>query len=595
MLRDGQTLLYVRPLKRLAQLAVAGLVLALGLTACGGGGGGGGGPQLTIVPAPTASDLEAAAVVEAGQTVDGTLETPSDVKYYRLQVTEGGVFEFKLEGEAGLELAVLDTEGNVLTTARTASEATIRYNFGPAEAFREAERRAILRVANVVKRGGQIAFKFVASNLGPVQTVVNIIKAIPEKKFPVLELHVLGYGVTLDLTEYFSFPEDATAPAAYITLHAGKVKAMVEYRTVRFYTDESGLLLADGETISGTMAVCVAGGCTDTVVNFIVRQAITVKRPYRTSPVRTQGVVNVRTAGSAVNESSRVWRSRPLTEYFDYPSDAQPTFTLEGTPPTGWRRSIQDNRLMVSFLSGVYNPGTELGRVRLSATIPDRPNKAVLTFRITILAAEAEEMEEQQTQTITVKPAYRGGGVVVRTRGSPVSAGRAWGTPQSLREYFSYPSGTQPSFALEGSPPAGWQTRIVDDSGGGKRLIVNWGFNSNPPGSNLEVRLSATIPDQPAAILIFRITILEDESPSSSMPDQGTPSEGTPAVGTTAYRECQVIIEFWRGFDDSPFISEGAVGNPRTAAQCRESFCTGIGRNSTLPSGPLVCRCCGLM
>ena len=107
-------------------------VTLMGLVSCGGGGGGGG-PKTTIMPpdsrTPDHSDtLAGASDIVPRQTVEGYIDSPGDVDYFRLRLTEPGIVTVTLDLElAGVEVSLLDGGGNVLATAETGSTAIIRY------------------------------------------------------------------------------------------------------------------------------------------------------------------------------------------------------------------------------------------------------------------------------------------------------------------------------------------------------------------------------------------------------------------------------------------------------------------------------------
>ena len=109
---------------------VCGLAL-FGLAACGGGGGDG--PpasdkaEMTIMPplADHPNTLADAAPIMDGQTVTGVIDSPDDVDFFRLPVTEDSRVGFVLDAEAGLEIALLDSEGSVLDIAETESLARV--------------------------------------------------------------------------------------------------------------------------------------------------------------------------------------------------------------------------------------------------------------------------------------------------------------------------------------------------------------------------------------------------------------------------------------------------------------------------------------
>ena len=134
-----------RTFKRTARLALLGIALA-GLTACGGGGGSSTSakapapaetptptptppvttptpPEIPITPAPTdhPDTLEAAADITAGQTVEGTIDSPEDVDFFKLQLTGPSTVTFWTTGEADVAITLKDGEGNDLSVRGASS------------------------------------------------------------------------------------------------------------------------------------------------------------------------------------------------------------------------------------------------------------------------------------------------------------------------------------------------------------------------------------------------------------------------------------------------------------------------------------------
>ena len=156
MLRERKDPAFARAFKRIAQLALVGIALA-GLTACGGGGGGSSTaakaptpasdptptptpdptptptptppvttptpPEIPITPAPTdhPDTLEAAADITAGQTVEGSIDSPEDVDFFKLQLTGPSTVTFWTTGEADVAIALKDGEGNDLSATSASS------------------------------------------------------------------------------------------------------------------------------------------------------------------------------------------------------------------------------------------------------------------------------------------------------------------------------------------------------------------------------------------------------------------------------------------------------------------------------------------
>ena len=145
-----------RAFQRFARGAVVGLALG-GLAACGGGGSSKPAtPQMTITPG--GDTLAYAVDVTGKETTEGRLDSPDDIQYYQWEAPEDGTFEFTLEADAGLELAILDSGGNVITTAETASPAAIQYTL-------EKGRELFFRISDKAKKvAGTKAFKFVAKH-----------------------------------------------------------------------------------------------------------------------------------------------------------------------------------------------------------------------------------------------------------------------------------------------------------------------------------------------------------------------------------------------------------------------------------------------
>ena len=123
MLREMTDSAFAHSFKRFAQLAVVGLALA-GLAACGGGGSSTPAkttptptptppPEIPITPAATdhPNTLAEAVVIAAGATVEGSIGSPDDVDFFKLQLTDPGTVTFWTTGEVDTAIALLDGEG----------------------------------------------------------------------------------------------------------------------------------------------------------------------------------------------------------------------------------------------------------------------------------------------------------------------------------------------------------------------------------------------------------------------------------------------------------------------------------------------------
>ena len=139
--------------KRIARLAMVGLVL-VGLTACGGGGGSSTpakdptpasdpapapaptptptpaptpaptpSPEIPITPAPTdhPDTLEAALDIPANADVESSIDSPEDVDFFKLKLTGPSTVSFWTSGDAKTAIALLDGEGNDLSAPGTSS------------------------------------------------------------------------------------------------------------------------------------------------------------------------------------------------------------------------------------------------------------------------------------------------------------------------------------------------------------------------------------------------------------------------------------------------------------------------------------------
>ena len=191
---------------------VCGLAL-FGLAACGGGGDdppASDKPEMTIMPPPAdhPNTLADAAPIMDGQTVTGVIDSPDDVDFFRLPVTEDSRVGFMLDAEAGLEIALLDSEGNALDIGETES---------------------VVRAGAVIIRGGAILRRGVAfarvncgsslvaarrcvkksfKLLATAQTYTSSVKAVIEflQGVPTLELSlgVARVEQKIDLKRYFA-------------------------------------------------------------------------------------------------------------------------------------------------------------------------------------------------------------------------------------------------------------------------------------------------------------------------------------------------------------------------------------------------------
>ena len=125
LLREMTSSAFAHSFKRFAQLAVAGLALA-GLAACGGGGSSTPAattpttpPEIPITRAPGdhPNTLATAVVVAAGATVEGSIDSPDDVDFFKVELTDPGTVTFWTTGEADTAITLFDEDGNDLSAA----------------------------------------------------------------------------------------------------------------------------------------------------------------------------------------------------------------------------------------------------------------------------------------------------------------------------------------------------------------------------------------------------------------------------------------------------------------------------------------------
>lgn len=191
---------------------VCGLAL-FGLAACGGGGDdppASDKPEMTIIPpADHPNTLADAAPIMDGQTVTGVIDSPDDVDFFRLPVTEDSRVGFMLDAEAGLEIALLDSEGNALDIGET--ESVVRVGAavivrgaviaGRGVAFARVNCGSSLVAA---RRCVKKSFKLLAT----AQTYRSSVKAVIEflRGVPTLELSlgVARVEQKIDLTRYLA-------------------------------------------------------------------------------------------------------------------------------------------------------------------------------------------------------------------------------------------------------------------------------------------------------------------------------------------------------------------------------------------------------
>ena len=591
MLRERTDYAFARAFKRGAQLAVAGIALA-GLAACGGGGGGSSTPAKdpapasdpapaptptpaptpapapaptptpaptppvmtptppeipitpipTELPPPTETELAAAAVITAEEAVTASLESADDVKYYRLDVAERRTIEFTLDADEGIEIAVLDSDGNVIATAETASEATARV---------QAQGRLYVRVRDKLKKGwkalnekkGTKTIRLIVKRLGVLENIYNLIHGIPK-----VNLTILGKGVVIDLQDYVRVSDGRMVTWRVEVVGPG-IGGTIEGTQVTFQ--------ASGEAVSGGFIWKLKGYDPIAGVTSIdVFEGTVLRRRPTLSDVPCSRVVGTTCIHDETIALGGTYTSRSIADYFDYPVGTRIRFVQAATLTSrveGWTHRIVDGKLVVTVPSDPDADRTPPDNllIYLHAVDPDGASARRL-FSFTIEEEEgqpggqqppAEQPGGQQppaeqpgggTEAVTVKSDYSTGGDHTQgvyretTRGTQASPGRAW-VSQPLGDYFDYPREAVVSFVLEyGNDSGGLQRSIRRDSAGTSRLVVNYD-PSTAPSNTSRGTLSAMIPNGSKASIIFAITFEEPQQPPAEQPGgQQPPGGGMP-------------------------------------------------------------------
>ena len=397
MLHDRTVPAFARTFKCFAQVAVAAIALG-GLTACGSSGGGSSvatptptptPPDIPITPIPTdlapptEAELAAATVITAEEAVIASLESADDVKYYRLDVAERRTIEFTLDADEGIEIAILDSTGSVITTAVTASEATTRVQAPQGSLY--------VRVRDKLKKGwraldenrGTKAIRFVVKQLGVLENIYNIIRGIPR-----VNLTIGGVGFIIDLRDYVRVSDGRTVTWSVEVVGKG-IGATLEGSKVT--------LQASGEAVSGGFIWKLTGY--DPIAGVISRdvfEGTVERRPPTLSDIPCTRVVEITCIHDETIALGGTYTSRSIADYFDYPVGTRIRFVQAATMTPrveGWTHRIVDGKLVVTVPSDPDADRTPPDNllIYLSAVDPDG-GRARRLFSFTI-----EEEEEEPT------------------------------------------------------------------------------------------------------------------------------------------------------------------------------------------------------
>lgn len=176
---------------------------------------------------PDHSDTpEQAQEVVAGQMVEGYIDSPTDVDYFRVVLSETSTIDATIDAEPGVELAILDADGNVLAAAVTSSRGRVTLTTVAGDYS--------LRVLDKNRRSGPFAaYNIVVSEIKKVAdnltSAINVIRGIHN-----YTVHAGGASVTLDLRDYFSGPEETLGPLTFrASASVGNLTVEVERSTYK--------------------------------------------------------------------------------------------------------------------------------------------------------------------------------------------------------------------------------------------------------------------------------------------------------------------------------------------------------------------------
>ena len=147
--------------------------------------------------------MAGATAIVAGQNVEGHIDSPDDVDFFELRLAETNAITVTITAESGIEIAILDADGNVLDTAETASEATLSLTASAGKFFLRVRDQAKKVIVGSAKKSYKFLTKRVDLKiLENAENFINIIRGIPD-----YTLHVgvpgLGAEVGIDLTNHF--------------------------------------------------------------------------------------------------------------------------------------------------------------------------------------------------------------------------------------------------------------------------------------------------------------------------------------------------------------------------------------------------------
>ena len=184
----------------------------------------------TVLP-PDHSDTRAGArEIVSGDAVEGYLDSPDDVDFFRMRIADTRLIDVTLMSEeSGVEIAFVDNLGNILDTAVTASQARLRATAQGGDIFVR-----VRASGSGLKRrlaGGAKAYDFLVKIGKNVQSFINVLQGKPD-----IDVQIGGVAGTFYLGEHFEFPTGSTGRAFRTSLSAAGVTVTLERDVLRIST-----------------------------------------------------------------------------------------------------------------------------------------------------------------------------------------------------------------------------------------------------------------------------------------------------------------------------------------------------------------------
>ena len=148
--------------------------------------------------------IENAVPITPGETITGSLSSPSDVDYYRLPIASPGTATFWATGEADTVITLHDEDGNDLSAALVSAAdggATVAYNSGGRVSVTTGLDDVYARVTG---RAGGSTGSYSLHN----EVVANLAPRII-KRFSTVTVKAGGAAASVNLSEFFTDPEGA--------------------------------------------------------------------------------------------------------------------------------------------------------------------------------------------------------------------------------------------------------------------------------------------------------------------------------------------------------------------------------------------------